>query len=89
MGNVIYKYRIEVREIQTLRVPEISRVLDLQVQCEQAAMWMLVDPNSKMREFKVRTYGTGESIPTELPLVHLGTYQNAGSVRHVFEEREA
>lgn len=84
--NTIYKYPLDVLQVQTLRVPLTWEPLSVHVQNGAICIWALVDTRSQLdREVRVSVFGTGNAIQDD-PGQFLGTVLlDAGSlVFHVF-----
>lgn len=83
----IFKYSLDVTDVQRLAMPKGAQVLTVQAQHGQPKLWALVDekaPN-EVREFL--TIGTGNPAPVTPRDTYIGTYQmhNGELVFHVFE----
>ena len=87
--STIYKYTIETVPQQNITMPKKARILDIQVQKDQACIWALVDPTQETEEVLITTIGTGHDIQTN-PGKYVGTYQidNGNLVFHVFAEQD-
>ncbi len=98
----IYKYPLEIKDVQTIEMPTESKILSVGVQSEnggflddiifneQPVIWVLVDlENYNTPKTTIRTIhiiGTGNPIP-EIQLKFIGTVQmSKGLVWHVFEQ---
>jgi hypothetical protein len=83
----IWKFPLTAEDIQHIEAPEINRPLAVQTQNGMPQLWMLVDPESRRRRIKVRTFGTGHPGITQ-DMDYVGTYQLSGGalVFHVFIE---
>lgn len=83
----IYKYRLELRDVQSMLMPEGAEVLSVQVQNGSPCMWAKVDTITEERTWRQFViYGTGH--PTfDFPSKFIGTFQmdNGSLVFHVFE----
>lgn len=86
----VWKFPLEVTDLQTVRMPQGAVVLCVQVQGETPALWAMVDDGARFCDRVFATYGTGN--PTDhLPVdVYIGTYQIKGGalVFHVFEKAQ-
>ena len=90
----IYKYPLSVASVQEVVIPSGAVILDLQVQNGYPCIWAkILEPNlAHGREYyfnEIRTFitiGTGHEF-SEKNLTYVGTYQLAGFVGHVFEQR--
>lgn len=83
----IWKYGLAIVDEQVLSIPKVIGFLDVQVQHNQACLWVQVDENAPLEQYKIRIIGTGNSMP-ENPGIHLGTFQMHGGalVLHAFAE---
>ena len=88
--RTIWKYALQVADLQTIAMPQGAQVLCVQTQSGIPQLWALVDPGAPMKERAFVTYGTGQEMP-DCPDVYIGTYQIRGGalVFHVFEKRAA
>ena len=87
--KTIYKYPLQVDDVQMVRMPQGATILDVQVQHGQPCVWALVDPARPLQDRVFCMFGTGHEVPTEdVVLVHLSTIQLSGGglVFHVFEQ---
>lgn len=70
--RTIYKYPLEIKDEQTIRIPYTKHVLDdslllgikkqilkLDIQNDKPCLWVMVDSEEEMRDVKVTMYGTG------------------------------
>lgn len=84
----IWKYPLQVENRQVLELPVGSNILSVQTQNRVPCMWVMVDPSEKELEaVELYTIGTGHSIPDDLELTHIDTYQldNGALIFHVFK----
>lgn len=89
MKKVIWKYKLEVKDIQDIEIPQGSILLSVQAQYGDPCLWVLVFNTHGPKEvIRLRTFGTGIGIIDEdfSPKEFLGTYQLYGGayVGHVF-----
>lgn len=86
--RTIYKYHIEIRNFQILKVPQDRKILSVQVQKDEVCIWAEVDTQSPMSDLKVYVFGTGHPIQQK-DLNYIGSVQLLGGdlVFHVFWER--
>ena len=85
--NTIWKFELEDTDEQTIEAPDNSKVLTVQVQHGITCLWMLVDPNTPVRKYGVRIFGTGHPVNISGDdWVYAGTYQlhNGLFIGHVF-----
>jgi hypothetical protein len=87
--KAIYKYKLEIKDKQTIEMPPVDFILHLGEQDGELYIWVMVDleiPKLIPMEFKI--LGTGQ--PTKDPdlglLSYIGSVQmKSGLVWHVFE----
>jgi hypothetical protein len=87
--NTIYKYQLEVKTNQTVKMHEGAQILSVQVQRGVPCVWAVVDPDQPEASYGFETYGAGHPVPPDTEHVvrdFVGTYQlNDGEfVGHVF-----
>jgi hypothetical protein len=90
METVIYKYPLEVTDVQDIEIPYGSILLSIQTQNEKPCLWALIyNTQAKKEIIRLRTIGTGNPISKEdlYPINFIGTYQLGGGsfVGHVFQ----
>jgi len=85
--KTIWKYKLDVEDIQRVEIPHGGKILSLQVKFGTPYIWVLV-PNPEETEKDVvlfLTFGTGHLIPDSIDsYTFLGTYQLPPLVFHVF-----
>ncbi len=87
--RIIYKYKLEIADVQQILMPKGADILTIQVQNGTPCLWAMVDPDAA--ETEQRTFGmlaTGHStMPNGIENVYLGTIQLHGGVLvyHCFE----
>jgi hypothetical protein len=81
----IYKYKMEVREKQILRLPKNAHILDVQTQYGVPVLWAVVEPEAPLVDYKILCVGTGDSIVAS-DYWYLGTVQMGTYVWHFFKE---
>lgn len=87
----IFKYRLDVTDVQKITLPALSDILSVQEQYGYLSLWALVDPDEKeMIDYDILIFGTGHPIEgsvfeDDYPWF-LGTVQffNGEQVYHVF-----
>lgn len=90
MKRVIWKFPLEVTDVQDIEIPLGSILLSVQTQSEIPCLWALIyNTESDKEVIRLRTITTGNPISDEDfdPRDFLGTYQLAGGsfVAHVFQ----
>lgn len=86
----ILKYKLEITDRQTLKLPANSRVLSVQDQNGELCLWAFVNPPGDPTVRTIRIVGTGHELPADFLIHHdfIATVQQVdiGAVWHVFEE---
>lgn len=93
--NTIFKYQLQVTDIQVLRLPKNAKILSVQVQMqdygqglkETIQLWALVDKaEPQLEDRKIAMYGTGNPIPSDAGS-YISTIQmyRSSLVFHFFE----
>lgn len=89
MKNTIWKFTLEVKDFQTLKMPVGSEILTVQSQNTHGQLWALVDPKEEIEERDFEIFGTGNTIYCDMGVdrKYIGTYQIHGGQLgwHVFE----
>ncbi len=82
----IWKFPITTNEYQSIEMPAGARILDVQMQFDQPAIWALVNSITPKEARLIRVFGTGQLLPN-IALTYIGSFQMAGRsfVWHVFE----
>lgn len=92
---MIWKYVLERRRVQTIRMPKGAQILSLQTQATKPCLWAAFEHedqdylNFKEETRTIVTLGTNDGANVSLSsLTFLGTYQidNGNEVYHVFEK---
>ncbi|RPD45493.1 hypothetical protein DNI29_19115 [Hymenobacter sediminis] len=85
--RTIFKYPVNLEDMQVIRLPRFSAPLSIQQQGEALQMWALVDTEQPLQDYLLHCYGTGHTV-AELPIGHefISTVQLAGGglVFHFF-----
>lgn len=85
--NMIYKYELQIDDMQVIEMPKGSEILTAQVQNNKVCLWAMVDPvTSKTEGRKIRMIGTGNPVE-DSNLKYISTVQmvNGLVVWHIFE----
>lgn len=85
MNKVIWKYELEIADMQTFFMPEDAQILSVQYQDGQLCMWALVDSYASKEEVRISVVGTGYIFKHGDRDVYIGTVQDGKHVRHVFK----
>lgn len=83
----IFKYPLEVTDVQTIQIPQGATILTVQVQYDKPCIWALVDPNEPVESRQIEIYGTGQQLDEDVRRRYIGTFQLRGGalIFHVFE----
>ena len=86
----IWKFPLDVTELQGISIPSTARILTAQTQHEIPCIWAQVDENTALVTRKIRIAGTGHDIPENSKGIYIGTFQLRGGafIYHVFDEGE-
>lgn len=84
--KTIYKYQLDVTDVQTLHIPKNSKILNIQTQKNTPCIWALIDTDNDIEDRKFAIYGTGNECSSCYE-EYIGTFQieNGSLVFHVFE----
>ena len=82
----IFKFPLQVSDLQKIRMPKDSTILTVQVQKGTPCLWALVDTEKEMVGRSIRIVGTGHPVPKGI-IRYIGTFQvlEGTFVGHVFE----
>lgn len=83
MIQTIWKFPLDVRELQTIVVPSNAQALHLAVQDGTPCVWVLLDPNAPTRQRDILCFGTGHSVLAFADR-HIGTVLIDSYVWHYF-----
>lgn len=88
--TTIWKFPIEIKDLNVIEMPKGSRILDFQdmeIWGQKTGMiWALVNPDNEKEERRFRIVGTGNPLPQEIALNYIGTVAREFYVWHLFEE---
>lgn len=98
--KTVFKYPIDITDLQEVEMPQGARILAVQVQDEMGdfvgfkpagnpCLWALVNTEEAKKTRRLfRMYGTGKPIDEPLEsLNYIGTFQRGPFVWHVFERK--
>lgn len=89
MNKTIYKYPLQVTDLQEVLLPIGAEILTIQVQNEIPCLWALVDPDQIKEIVNIEIFGTGHPISYDIGVSrkYISTFQlNDGQlVFHTFE----
>lgn len=81
--KTIYKYPLQLTNLQTVMLPTGAQVLHVGMQDDTINLWALVDTFNPLEAQEVWMVGTGRAMPFS-PVGYLGTVFDDGYVWHVF-----
>lgn len=83
--RTIYKYPLEITDIQSVEMPKGAQILCVQMQNGTPCLWAMVDPDRPMETRGVITIGTGHQCNAD-GYTYVGTYRIVQPVLvfHVF-----
>jgi hypothetical protein len=81
----IWKFQLDVTDIQSVMVPIGGELLSVGEQSGSICLWFMVDPDARreMREFEI--VGTGNPMEPDVRRKFVGTVQLPPFVWHIFE----
>ena len=86
--NKIYKYEIEIKDHQVLKIPQQYQILSFQCQNSRLVMWAEVDPSLPNTNLELYIVGTGHQAPHHtLAHGHLASVQCNSFVWHIYHGR--
>lgn len=85
--KTIWKYELEITDIQEIEIPKDAEILTVQCQRDKPFLWVLFNKDASMEKRIIETFGTGHDIPEVMGMSrkYIGTYQIGGYVWHVFD----
>lgn len=85
----IYKYPLEIADIQSIPIPDGAELLSVQFQRETLCLWALVDPGAPKKLVTIEIIGTGNPAGAA-SRCFISTVQqfNGQLVWHVFQSTE-
>ena len=86
MNKLVWKYPLEMLEMQTIQIPAGAKLLHVDTQgTERPVLWAAVNPDMPMENRRFVVVGTGHlEIPKDC--VYVGTAVGPVYVWHVFED---
>lgn len=87
MSKTIYKYPLEVADVQDVMLPDGAQILSVAMQGQTLCLWAMVDTDLQLKRRRIVVYGTGHPFG-DANQVFIGTVlMDGGSlVWHVFEQ---
>lgn len=89
MQKTIWKFPLEVIDVQKIEIPADYEILTVQVQAGHPCLWALVDTDTFRRKIAIEIVGTGHRI-LDKKRKYIGSFQmlNGVLVYHCFESLE-
>lgn len=90
MKKTIWKFPLQVTDIQTIKLPAYYELLTIQAQGEEVCLWALVNPQEESRHScTIEIFGTGNPVHYDMGVErkYISTFQLLGGkfVGHAFE----
>ena len=83
---VIWKFKLEITDVQVVRMPAGAKILSVANQDGNLCLWAMVHTESPNVDRKIEILGTGNPIPLyRAPRTFIGTAIIGRFVWHVFE----
>jgi len=82
MTQVIYKYALQVIDVQTLQIPEGMEPLHVDMQDGILTLWAKVNTTAPITPYIIYVLGTGHPLP-KVGEIYLGTVFDGSFVWHV------
>jgi len=61
--NAIWKYEVEVTDMQVVEMPDVSNIISAQVQDDKICLWVEVDTDDDVvKDVVIEVFGTGNKI---------------------------
>jgi hypothetical protein len=87
MRKTIYKYKLEITDIQSIETPGFPQFLEPQFQNGELFIWAIVEPGKETTKEQIAIYGTGNPVPDDISSdIFLGTIQMGPLVWHIFHK---
>jgi hypothetical protein len=82
----IFKYPIQIMDVQKVTMPFESKILCAQMQRDQLCLWAEVAPDSPLHPRTIEIFGTGHAMD-DSSRIYIGTVQmiGGGLIWHVYE----
>ena len=80
----IWKWNLEVTDLQTIEMPEKARIMTAQFQNGELAIWAEVDPELPPTTRTIEIIGTGNPVP-DAERRYIATVQESVLVWHIYE----
>lgn len=87
MNLIIWKFKLEIVDIQEIFLPDGAELLSVANQGESLCLWAIVDPSKEKRNRCIEIIKTGELILMDATIYRkfIGTVVISPFVWHVFE----
>ena len=84
MTKVVYKYPIELDDLQKIQMPIKSNILTVKIQDGKLCLWAEVTPEFEIEPVLIKVVGTGHRDFIEEWDQYIGTVQDDRFVWHVY-----
>jgi len=86
MSKIIWKFPLEIKDVQIIRLPINHKILTVQLQNRTPCLWVMVNPEVSMEEIVIEIIGTGNPIePGEREYISTFQLFEGELVYHVFK----
>lgn len=83
--KTVHKYPLSLAEDNHIVAHENAWFFDAQIQYEKICVWAVVDTDEPPVTKHIGVFGTGNPLPEDKNLRHIGTVQQPPFVWHIFE----
>ncbi len=81
----VFKYNLNLTDAQIITIPDLSEVIDVQVQDGSLVLWAIIDKETSLySSVNIYIAATGQDFGNDFYLSYLATFQHEGFVGHVF-----
>lgn len=87
MIRTIYKFSLDITDVQFIEMPEGAQILSAQNQSGNISLWALVDVEKPLEKRDIRIYGTGHPYEfNDSDAKYISTVQQGPLAWHIFEK---
>lgn len=87
MRRAIWKYPLELKAFQTVKMPRGGQVILVAIQNSSITLWVEFRDDASEIEVSFYIVGTGRNVP-EAAEKHVGSVTDGAFVWHVYERRD-
>ena len=82
--KTIFKYQLEIKDTQVIKIPKGADPFTAQFQGEQLCVWAAVETDAELEDREFRIFGTGQPLDLSGVFRYLSTVQQGSLVWHIF-----